>query len=48
MLHFLFPVVAIGDFVERAPPAATLMLEYRDRWDRGDEVEASFTETTKV
>ena len=48
MLHFLFPVPAVESFVTMAPPAATLMLEYRERWDRGDEVETDFTETTKL
>ncbi|KAJ5166291.1 Allantoin permease [Penicillium canariense] len=46
-LHYLFPVLAVRDFVQTSPPAEVLMREYRERWDRGDEVETILTETTK-
>jgi len=48
MLHYVFPVSAIKDFVENAPPAKVLMCEYQERWDRGDQVETVLTETPKV
>lgn len=47
-LHYIFPVKAIRDFVECAPPAETLMLEYRERWDRGDNVGTDVIETAKL
>jgi NCS1 family nucleobase:cation symporter-1 len=47
-LHYVFPVPAIKDFVENAPPAKVLMREYQERWDRGDEVETVFTEAPKI
>ncbi|KAJ6088641.1 Allantoin permease [Penicillium sp. IBT 16267x] len=42
-LHFLFPVAAVVDFVARAPSARLLMEEYRDQWDREDEVQTVLT-----
>lgn len=36
VLHLLFPAGAVQDFVETAPPAASLMREYRERWDHGE------------
>ncbi|KAJ5288655.1 Allantoin permease [Penicillium angulare] len=38
VLHFLFPVAAVVDFVARAPAACVLMDEYREQWDREDEL----------
>jgi NCS1 family nucleobase:cation symporter-1 len=46
-LHYIFPVAAIRDFVENAPPAKVLMREYQERWDHGDEVE-TVLETPKL
>lgn len=47
-LHWIFPVEAIRNFLECAPPAGTLMREYRERWDRGDNVVTDVIETTKL
>lgn len=47
-LHFLFPVPAVEHFVKNAPSPGLLMDEYRDRWDRGEEVENTVVEIPKI
>ncbi|KAJ5825872.1 Allantoin permease [Penicillium riverlandense] len=46
-LHYIFPVEAVRNFVECAPPAETLMREYRERWDQGDDVVTDVIYATK-
>jgi NCS1 family nucleobase:cation symporter-1 len=45
LLHFLFPAVALKDFVAESGSPKHIMKEYRDRWNGGI-VEASVMDKT--